>query len=288
MRVKWLLPFLSLVKASIRGFNIYGLETPRKDFVCSWQHPVSWYIDKLADLNFNSLRIPISYEYVMENQCYKLQELFEATRKHPQMSVILDMHRIFSEHQAYSPEEKWVTLDMFIDAWKTILHKHKDEPQLKGVDCFNEYQGTNSNYWNQVTRKIVVELEKEFPERFFYLVGGTNWGGNIHDMNLEDLEFRDRIYYTIHKYHFSGNDERDWDYSFGSFPEKVIVGEWGFKTQVYHEKDWAIRFTDYLVKRDIKDNYFWTTAHSGDTDGLWYDDCENINWEKLDIIKKLW
>ena len=279
---------LPLVEASIRGINIYGLETQRKGFVCDWQHPVSWYIDRLADLNFNSLRIPISYEYVIENKCYKIQELFEATRKHPEMTVVLDMHRIFADHQAYSPEEKWVSLDMFIDGWKQILHKHKDEPQLKGVDIFNEYQGTDANYWNQVTKKIVIELEKEFPERFFYLVGGTNWGGNIHDVNLEDLEFKDRIYYTIHKYHFSGKDESDWDYSFGAFPEKVIVGEWGFKTQIHQEKQWAERFTDYLKKRNIKDNYFWTIAHSGDTDGLWYDDCENINWEKYNIIKKTW
>lgn len=280
--------FLPFVNAVIKGINIYGLETPRRDFVCSWQHSVSWYVDKLSDLGFNSLRIPISLEYVMEGKYYKLQELFDAVQKHPSMTVILDMHRIFSDHQAYSPEEKWVSLDIFIDNWKKILYRFKDNPQLQGVDYFNEYQGTDSNYWNSVSSKIIKELEDEFPERFIYYVGGTNWGGNLHDMNVENFEFSDRVRYTIHKYHFSGKDERDWDYSFGAFPYKVMVGEWGFKTQVQHEKEWAIRFTDYLIKRNIRDTYFWTIAHSGDTDGLWYDDCENINFEKLSIIQKLW
>lgn len=85
-----LLPF---VDASIRGMNIYGLETPRKDFVCSWQHPVGWYIDKLHELGFNSLRVPISLEYVMDNKCYKLQELFDSVNKYDDMTVTLDMHR---------------------------------------------------------------------------------------------------------------------------------------------------------------------------------------------------
>lgn len=290
--MKWtaflLCAIASPVVAVIKGINFYGLETPAKDFVCSWQHPVEFYVDKLSELGFNSFRIPISHQWVMENSFYKLDNFFSAIQKHPHMDVILDMHRIFSDHQAYSPSESWVTLDKFIDGWKTVLHRYKDNKQLVGVDIFNEYQGNDARYWNDVASTIVTQLEAEFPDRFHYYVGGCNWGGNVHDINLEHLPFKDRISYTIHKYQFSGKDENDWDYSFGPFTNKLMVGEWGFRTQNWEEKDWAYRFIQYLKQKNVRDTYFWTIAHSSDTDGLWFDDCENINWDKFNMIKTLW
>ena len=286
--LKKLLLLVGTAEAAIRGINFYGLETPRKDFVCSWQHPPSFYVDKLSELGFNALRIPISVEYVREGSYYRLDDMFQAVSKHADMNIVLDMHRIFSGHQAYEPQESYINLDMFIDAWKTVLHRYKDNPQLVAVDIFNEVQHQDADRWNGMARKIVTELEKEFPGRFVYYVGGTNWGGNIAKMNLEDLPFSDRIRYTIHKYHFSGPDENDWNYSFGPFIDKVNVGEWGFKSEVYQEKEWAMRFVKYLKGRGITDNYFWTIAMSGDTGGLWYDDCENIDWEKFNIVKSLW
>lgn len=277
--------------AITKGMNFYGLETQAKEFVCAYQHPVGYYIDKLNDLGFNSLRVPFSLQWVLDKSYFKMDNMFKAVAEYTEMTVILDMHRIFNDHQAYSPTESWVTLDIFINGWKTIIRRYYENPQLVGLDIFNEYQGTDPEYWNNMAFQIVSALEEEFPERFIFYVGGVNWGGNIHDINLEHLPYNDRIVYTIHKYHFSGNDENDWNYSFGPFakiPGKVMVGEWGFKTQLYQEKDWAYRFVKYLKQRNITNTYFWTIAHSGDTDGLWYDDCENINWEKYTMIKSLW
>ena len=281
--------FIPIVSAITKGINIYGLETPSKDFVCSWKFPVSYYVDKSHELGFNSLRIPFSWEWVQEGNFWKMDELFEAVRKYPDMTIILDMHRVWSSHQGPIPEENGVTLDMFIHNWVIIADRYKDDHQLIGLDVFNEYQGTDSSYWNKILRSIVLKLEENFPNRFIYYVGGIRWGGDIHSINLEDIPFSQRIYYTVHKYIFSGNSvEADWDYSFGNITHKVMVGEWGFKNQIYEQKQWAISFINYLKKRNIRNTYFWTVAHSGDTDGLWFDDCENVNVEKYEIIKTLW
>lgn len=279
-----------LLPSIIKGMNLYGLETPSKDFVCAWKHPVSYYIDNLHDLGFNSIRLPFSLEWVREGNFYKMDEFFNAIEKYPDMTVLLDMHRIFSSHQGPVPTEDWVSIDMFVDGWVKIASRYKDHPQLVALDIFNEYQGTDANYWNGVLHNVVSQLESVFPNRFVYFVGGIRWGGDIHDINLEDLPFRDRIRYTIHKYVFSssGTFEQDWDYSFGSFKDRVVVGEWGFKNQIWEQLQWADRFIRYLKNQGVVNTYFWTIAHSGDTDGLWYDDCETINWEKLSMIKKLW
>jgi hypothetical protein len=68
----------------------------------------------------------------------------------------------------------------------------------------------------------------------------------------------------------------------------VSVGEWGFKSERWDEVSWAKEFVAYLKKHNIRDTYFWTIAHSGDTGGLWHDDCENIDMSKYVIIKSLW
>lgn len=277
-----------------KGINFYGLETPSLDFVCGWQHRPSYYLEKLDELGFNSIRLPFSLEYVRKGNYQKMDEFFDSIHKYPHMNVTLDMHRVFSSHQGPTPTESWVTMDIFLNGWKEIIARYQHNPQLTGIDIFNEYQGTDSNYWNGVSRTIVTDIEEHFPNRFKYFVGGTRWGGDIHEMNLESLPFSDRIHYTIHKYIFSGsgyNREKDWDWSFGPFKNqtgKISVGEWGFKSERPEEVAWAREFVAYLKKHNIRDNYFWTIAHSGDTGGLWKDNCEDIDMAKYEIIQSLW
>lgn len=107
-------------------------------------------------------------------------------------------------------------------------------------------------------------------------------------INLEHLPYSNRIIYSVHKYHFSAPaNPAGWDASFGSLfpPEKLIVGEWGFRNP---EDMWFGRdFSNYLISKKIKNQIFWTVAHSGDTGGLWKDDCQTIDMEKYNIIKPL-
>jgi hypothetical protein len=274
--------------ADIRGYNFYGIETPRRDFVCTWQNPVSYYIDKLAELDFNFIRVPFSLQYVEANDFSKMDGFFDAVKKHPQVSIVLDLHRVYESHQGATPFEGGVSLTRFTDAWKKILNRYKDFSQLVAVDIFNEYQGTDAIYWNSVAQQITDKIEDEFPNRFTYYVGGWIWGGNLHGISLEDLPYANRINYTIHKYVFSNGDENEWNYSFGDHKNKMNVGEWGFKTELQNEVNWAKRFIAYLKKIDVRNSFFWTIALSGDTNGIWHDSCQEIDWYKYDIIKSLW
>lgn len=288
MRLFSFISILGIANAITKGINIYGLETEGRNFVCSWVHPVEYYIDEVHRLGFNSLRIPFAYQWVNEGDFSKMDDMFRAVQKYPDMKVLLDFHRIYNTRQSYSPTDG-ISLDDFKNAWVRVLERYQHIPNLKAVDIFNEYQGGDAGYWNWLLHDVVQHIENKFPGRFTFSVGGVNWGGNIHDINLEDLPFRDRIQYTIHRYHFSGGAEVwDWDYSFGPFRNKVNVGEWGFKTENENEKGWAWKFISYLKERGIRNTFFWTIAHSGDTGGLWWDDCQNINWEKYNIIKTLW
>ena len=276
-----------------KGMNYYGLETDAKDFQCGWKHRPDYYLKILNDLGFNAIRLPFSLEYVRNGDFRNMDEFFNAISSYPHMSVMLDMHRVFSSHQGPQPEEDWVTMDIFLNGWDTILNRYQNNQQVVRLDIFNEYQGTDYDYWNKISHQIVSHIEQNFPNRFNYSVGGIRWGGDIHYINLEDLPYANRIQYTIHKYIFSSYGDRvsDWNWSFGPFinqTNKISVGEWGFMTEKYDQVAWALQFIDYLKQHNITTTYFWTIALSQDTNGLWYDDCENINWDKWNIIKSLW
>lgn len=280
---------MQLVMSLIKGISIYGLETSLADFVCSWVHPVDYYIQELKTLGFNSFRLPYSYEYVQKGDLSKMDFFMESCNRHG-MQVVLDLHRIWNFHQGPDPEEG-VTIDQVIDSWKTVLHRYAHYKILVGHNAYNEYQGTNITYLTNYHTRIFNAIEQEFPGRFTYFACGYVWSGNIFNFSLEHLPYHDRIIYSVHKYVFSGSaDEADWEESFGTvFPaNKLIIGEWGWKQQNENEAAWATRFISYLRKKGIRNTAFWTVAHSGDTDGIYYDDCEYINWPKYDLLKTLW
>lgn len=289
MRLFTIFSFLGTAHAITRGLNWYGHETELGKFTCSWAHPTEHYVDKLSNMGFNSLRIPFSYQYVRNGDFSSLDHFFNVMENY-NMTVILDFHRVNNRAQSPTPTDG-ISENEYWDAWNIIADRYKNRKELVALELFNEYQYGDANYWNDFMKKTVLHLEDRFPQRFEYIINGHNWGGSLTGISLEELPMKDRIKYSIHKYIFSGNSvPSDWDVSFGSYPDKVLVTEWGFRTPDEGEDQtgWARSFINYLKKRNIKNTYFWCLSHSGDTRALFYDNCEDINWEKFKIIKTLW
>ena len=206
----------------------------------------------------------------MEGNFHNMDEFFHKIQQFDDISVVLDLHRLHSTHQSPKPYDGTYSFDHFLEAWETVLERYYDNPNLKAVDIFNEFQSSSYPEWNGLARQTVNYIENKFPDRFVFFIGGVQWGGNLHHVDLSDLPFSNRIFYSIHKYWWSDNEpdrEAKWDYSFGDIDlPYVSVGEWGFKSTSEFETDWAIKFVDYLIEKDIIDSFFWTwSPNSGDT-----------------------
>lgn len=282
----------------IRGINWFGFETEYKNLMCSWSHDIEWHLHKMKEIGFNYIRLPFSVEFVREGNWENMDIFFEKTRELG-ISVLLDCHRLHSTHQSAKPYDDVYSFDDFLYSWKTILDRYKNYDNLLAVDIFNEYQSGNYVEWNSLARQILNFLETHFPERFQYFVGGTNWGGNLHNMDLSDLSFHDRIRYSIHKYWFSDSNpyEEKWDYSFGDHRPVINVGEWGYMSDVQSEVDWAQQFVQYLRDNDLRDTFFWTWSYnSGDTGGILLEasksrsgnDCTDVDYKKMLLLHRLW
>lgn len=247
----------------------------------------------MQELGFNSVRLPFSYDYINAGNWQKMDEFFQEVQK-TNLTVALDFHRIEDSHQSAKPYNDVVTFDKFLAAWNTILGRYSNVKNLVAIDVFNEYQGQDYVEWNNLARQIVSYVEKRYPDRFIYYIGGTNWGGNIHFVNLDDLPFaKTRIKYTIHVYWFTIQQEpleNGWNWSFGDHDRLVVnVGEFGFISSSQKEVDWAVRFIAWLKSKGLYNSYLWTWSYNSyDTQGVLRENCQDVDEKKMNIIYSYW
>lgn len=277
----------------IRGINWFGLETEYYGLMCTWQNPIDWHLEKIDHLGFNYIRLPFSVEYVQRGEWSQMDSFFHHVQNHESIKVVLDCHRLHSTHQSSKPYDNFYSFDVFLDSWRIILDRYQNVNNLESVDIFNEYQSENYVEWNSIARQTLTYIEYHFPERFHYMVGGTNWGGNLHYVSVEDLPFSKRVSYSIHKYWFSDTEqdyEEKWNYSFADVNLPLInVGEWGYKSTSLKETEWAESFVDFLIKKNLRDTFFWTYSYnSGDTAGVLLEDCTTVDEKKMELLHYLW
>lgn len=284
----------------IKGISVFGFETEYQNLMCTWAQPVDFHLKKIKDLGFNYIRLPFSADFVFEsesdysqNKWKKMDLVFEEAYKND-LNIVLDFHRLEKTHQSARPYNNKYTFDEFLQAWNIIIDRYLHYPNLHGLDIFNEFQGNNPIEWNSLSRQIVNYLELRYPKQFDYYVGGTNWGGSLRSVDLKDLPFSDRIFYTIHKYHFSDFPpyEPKWEYSFSLIEHPVVtlnVGEWGYISDRKNEIEWAEAFVTFLIEHDIRNTFFWCYSfNSGDTQGILKEDCETVDYDKMNLLYRLW
>lgn len=283
---------LAQMKQPIKCMNFYGLETPYKNFVCSWKNSPEFYLRRLQqDMDINTIRLPFSYEYITSGDVVMLESFIQLCQR-LNIDIILDWHRTWASHQGAVPEEG-ITLDIFVSAWLNLLDRFKVYPNVKGVGLFNEIQLNNDfEYTSKVHRYVVPMLETQFPGRFTYFLGCPSWGGNCSDIRYEDMATWNRTFIEVHKYRFSGvSDRADWDNSMPAriSADKWFIGEVGWKQDIDKDATWGRGFLQYLVQRNISNVCLWTIAHSGDTDGWFKDDCQTFDEPKAkEVINTVW
>lgn len=257
--------FLVQVALCYRCVNFYGLEVPQQKFVCSWKHDPSWYLDQMIkNIQINSVRIPYSYQYASSSDLEELDFLVDACSSR-NLSVILDYHRGFSDHQGPSPVEPGITKDMWIDMLLFIAERFKEKSAVKAIGLFNEFQGFDRTEAEGLQREAVDLIELAYPERYEYMLGCVDWGKDCTDM-WNTLP-NNRCWIEIHSYGFAE----------GKLPQnrhKIFVGEFGWRSS---QKDLFDSFKRKLKARRIKDICLWTLAYSSDTDTLYKDDCETVD-----------
>ena len=285
-----LISLLSPVASFIRGVSLYGMETEHSSLACDWVSTYDEILRNVEKLGFNTVRLPFSHDYLHNTDMKAMDNFFEAIIK-TQLDVVLDYHRIVNYQQSPKPYDDLHPFQVFLDDWLFILDRYKGNNHLIGLDLFNEVQPNDWWEWNELASQAIKTIEERFPYRFFYMVGCVSWGSDCSKVNI-DLPYNDRIFYTIHRYVWHNeNNVNTWDGQFGNIGkdgQKMIVGEFGAKSELPNQMAWFKDFLSYLKGRNITNSFFWTYAISHDTGGIYKDDCRTLEIEKMKLLWNYW
>lgn len=288
MRPPFFFLILPFALANIQCVNFYGLETEDENLVCHWKKPPGYYLETLKSLlGVNVVRLPFSHSYVRKGNWRNMDE-FVSTCDQLGIKVVFDYHRTWSSHQSKQPDAE-ISMADFLETWKMVLDRYKDHPSAWGVDLFNEVQHSDFSYVNSFDATAIATLEAIFPGRYVFWIGCAEWGSNCEGMFPDqNSHMWNRTFVSPHMYHWHGSDHSEWDRRIqpDRFKGHIAVGEVGWKVPT--EASWGDRYLAYLENRGIYNVCFWTIAHSWDTGGLWYDDCETLEWEKFYRLQRFW
>lgn len=217
----------------LTGVSWFGMET---DWFAPHgldKQPLSFMLDKMVQLGYNSIRIPFCSQMfdaasTVKNVDYSknpnlqgktpiqlLDTLIEqaGARK---LRVILDRHR----PDAYSQSELWYTAayseQRLMDDFKMLATRYKGNPTVVGFDLHNEPHGqatwgsgVMATDWRLAAERIGTAIQTVNPELLLFVEGIENvsgqyywWGGNhmATGQNPVRLPTPNHVVYSPHDY----------------------------------------------------------------------------------------
>jgi endoglucanase len=215
------------------GLSWFGMET---DWFAPHgldRQPLSWMLDRIAELGYNTLRIPFCSQMFDASSMVRnvdfgknpelagkkpievLDEIIEqaGARK---LRIILDRHR----PDAYNQSELWYTgaypEQRWIDDWKMLALRYKGNSTVVGFDLHNEPHGqatwgsgNMANDWRLAAERAGNAILSVNPDLLIIVEGIENvnnnyywWGGNLMAAgdNPVRLSVANRVVYSPHDY----------------------------------------------------------------------------------------
>jgi endoglucanase len=137
----------------------------------------------------------------------------------------------------------------------------------------------------------------------------ANWGQNLYGAGDIQGIPGNRLVFSPHSYgpsvaamdYFSASNYPEnmpyiWDTLFGYLSDRgytVITGEYGGRyetssTAARNDKLWQDNFVSYLMNKGIRSSFYWcVNPNSGDTGGMYADDWQTWNNDKVNLLQRL-
>jgi len=305
----------------LKGINYSGFETTCYAPHGLWVHDLDYYLDFIANNNFNAIRLPFSYEFSknLENppqmECVgaqdegckatmgTLMDCFFQKALSRNLFIVIDFHTIGWVINEYPYGT--LTKNEFLLGWDNVLDRIMHYPNLLGIDIKNEPHGNITwNQWGKVVNETMEHILFRYPDyKGVFFVQGIQgkdgcWGGNFQGLTTQLNLQGQSIVFSPHTYGVSvlGDIALDYDEDnfhswFGFLVEKfdcvIILGESG-GFFIGDDMYWHFRYANYLKKINQTSTFYWSlNPDSDDTHGLLNDDWTTFNNAKLHFLDDL-
>lgn len=230
-------------------------------------------IDFIASQGANTIRLPFHYKLftnedymgLTENQdgFARVDSVVEWCRAN-NLYLILDMHDAPAGQTGDNIDDSYgypflmesePAQQQFIEIWKKIAQRYRNEPVILGYELINEPVATYFGESQERLNAQLVELYKrsvkairEIDKKHIILIGAPQWNSNFDPINPADFADDPQIMYTCHRY--GGPATADAIRSYIDFRDKsqrpMYMGEIGHNTD-----EWQSDFVKVMKENNI-------------------------------------
>lgn len=318
----------------LTGLSWFGLETSNFAPHGLWARSMGSMLDQIASLGFNMIRVPFSNQMLdagsvpngvdaaknpdlVGKSALEILDALVAGAKARGLRVVLDRHR----PDANAQSELWYTGSVgeqrWIDDWKKLATRYKNEPTVIGADLHNEPHGpatwgdgNAATDWRLAAERAGTAIQAIQPDWLIIVEGIEQisgsyywWGGNLKNTGSAPvrLPVKDRVVYSPHDYpasvhaqswfsdpSYPANLARVWDDNWGYLVKNGIapvwIGEFGTKNQTASDQQWLRALVGYTQTNGVSFSFWCFNPNSVDTGGILQDDWNTVNADKMTVI----
>jgi endoglucanase len=335
----------------LRGVNWFGMETELHVPHGLWKRDYQEMLAEIKTLGYNLIRLPysvaglrslrgasptpnisgIDFSIGTNSQLQgktplEVMDLIIQEAERQGLLILLDSHRLNDQR---IPElwygDGFTEVD-WIDTWKMLAQRYKNQANVIGADLKNEPHGQASwgtndlaTDWRLAAERagnailsvnpnwlIVVEgVEKNVPGQKLK----QHWqGGNLEGVKRYPvrLSHRNKLVYSPHEYgqgvydqpyfsepSFPKNLSDRWEIGFNYISSQkiapILIGEFGGRQvdTISKEGIWQNEFVKYIKKHNLSFAYWSWNPNSADTGGILLEDWQSYDLPKQQLLSQL-
>ncbi len=334
----------------LRGVNWFGMETETQAPQGLWQRDYKDMLSQIKLLGYNLIRLPYSVQALASNSPavlpdatsinyaigsnkelegktpLEVMDLIIQEAQNQGLLILLDSHRLNNQRIPELWYGDGFTEADWINTWKMLATRYKNQANVIGADLKNEPHGKASwgtgdlkTDWRLAAERagneilainpnwlIVVEgVEKNVPHQYLKI----HWhGGNLEGVKRYPVRLsrRNKLVYSPHEYgpgvynqpyftdkNFPENLLHRWQIGFHYISSQniapIFIGEFGGR-QVdpkTPEGIWQTKFVQYIQEKNLSFSYWSWNPNSVDTGGILLDDWQSIDIPKQQLLSQL-
>jgi endoglucanase len=328
----------------LRGVNWFGTETETHVPHGLWKRDYKEILAQIKSLGYNLIRLPYSLEALrspnvngidfsigsnkeLEGKTpIQVMDLIIQEAQRQGLLVLLDNHRLSDQRISQLWYEDGFTEADWIDTWKMLAYRYKNQTNVIGADLKNEPHGKASwgtndlaTDWRLAAERagnaildvnpnwlIVVEgVEKNVPTQKL----PKHWqGGNLEGVKRYPIRLsrRNKLVYSPHEYgprvadqpwfwepKFPKNLIARWQIGFHHISSQniapIFIGEFGGRQVDTNSKEgiWQNEFVKYIKQKKLSFAYWSWNPNSADTGGILLDDWLSVDIPKQQLLSQL-